>query len=71
MDQAILAVEQVIAGTSGRRRGRPPKGIVSLSANGVNDRPKRTLSAAARKRIAQAQKKRWAAKRSQAKKATS
>lgn len=57
LDAAIQALEG--AGTSRRGRGRPPR-----SANkpvGGAPRRKRRMSAAARKRIAEAMRKRWAA----------
>ena len=51
LDAAIQALEGV--GGSGKRRGRPP---------GTANKPakRRTMSAAARKRISAAMKKRWA-----------
>jgi hypothetical protein len=50
-----------VRGMLGTRRGRPP---ASAAHNGAEaPRPRRTLSLAARKRIAQAQKRRWAAYR--------
>jgi len=51
LDAAIQALEG--AGGKGKRRGRPPG-----SANKSGKR--RTMSTAARKRISQAMKKRWA-----------
>ncbi len=57
--QAIVALERLGSGGA-KRRGRPPK-----SANGgfmESAAPKkRVISAEARKRMAEAQKKRWAA----------
>jgi hypothetical protein len=43
----------------GATRGRPP-GPAKQSAEGSVGKPKRTMSAAARKRISEAQKARWA-----------
>jgi hypothetical protein len=67
IDAAILVVERLAAGTRGKRRGRPPKWMSAASAEADSPAPqeKRVVSAAARKRIAEAQKKRWAAKRAQ------
>ncbi|HUS07657.1 MAG TPA: hypothetical protein VMZ52_15230 [Bryobacteraceae bacterium] len=42
------------------RRGRPAAAGVDGASAAESERPKRVLSAAARKRIAAAQKKRWA-----------
>jgi hypothetical protein len=59
LDEQIAQVRNLIGG---RRPGRPPK-----SASGVSDnapapaKKRRTLTPEARKRIAAAQKKRWAA----------
>ena len=51
IEQAIAALE----GRSGRRRGRPS----SASAEGVQPK-RRRMSAAAKKKISEANKKRWA-----------
>ena len=69
IDQAILVVERLAAGTHGKRRGRPPKWMSAVDNKVVGTtapRKKRAVSAATRKRIAAAQKKRWATKRAQA-----
>jgi hypothetical protein len=58
LEQAIAVLEK-IARAGPRGRGRPPSW---LSAS-VNSGPKRTFSAATRKRMAEAQRKRWAAYR--------
>ena len=58
LDKAIQALEGITpkAGPpAAGRRGRPPK-----TAETPPKRGRRTLSAAARKRISQAQKRRWA-----------
>jgi hypothetical protein len=60
LDDQIAQVRSLL----GRRAGRPPKslsGSMSLLAGGPAVHRKRTLSDEARKRIAAAQKKRWAA----------
>jgi len=57
---AAMAVLEGIAQSRGKRRGRPPAWLASLSG-AKKDRPKRTLSAATKKKMALAQRKRWAA----------
>jgi hypothetical protein len=59
LDEQIAQVRSLI----GRRVGRPPKGNDSGSQSPARQhgRKKRVLSPEARKRIAAAQKKRWAA----------
>src|SRR5664279_1786514 len=56
MDQAISALE-VLASPSAPRRGRPPKAKPSTPASG---KKRRGMNAAARRRISEAMKKRWA-----------
>ena len=57
LDQAIAALEGLY-GTVARRRGRPPK---NPQAGNLFAMPKRrTMSPAARKRISEMMKKRWA-----------
>ena len=59
LDEQIAQVRAMM----GRRVGRPPKGNTTdsvISAGSPSPRKKRTLSPEARKRIAAAQKKRWA-----------
>jgi hypothetical protein len=68
VEEAILAVERLAIAGRGRRRGRPPKWM--SVEKGASDGPgepkkKRAVSLAARKRMAKAQKKRWAAKKKQ------
>jgi hypothetical protein len=72
IEEAIIALERLATGTRGKRRGRPPKWMSDAGAEGGAGaesmlRKKRTVSPAARKRMAAAQKKRWAAKKAQAK----
>ena len=55
IDQAISALEGLTSGSA--RRGRPPKAKPAAPAA----RKSRNMSAAARKRISEAMKKRWAA----------
>lgn len=60
LDEQIAQVRSLL----GRRVGRPPKGNgESATASSETSRGKRTLSDEARRRIAAAQKKRWAAYR--------
>jgi exonuclease VII small subunit len=59
LDAAIQALEG--SSGKGKRRGRPP-GSTNKSGK------RRTMSAAARKRISQAMKKRWAAQKKKAQK---
>ena len=54
LDRAIAALESL--SQPARRRGRPPKSITAAPAPSR----RRTMSAAARKRISAAMKKRWA-----------
>lgn len=67
IEQAIIALERLARG-GGKRRGRPPKWMADSndstgdSAAEPSKRP-RKFSAEARKRMAEAQKRRWAAKR--------
>src|SRR6266487_1166185 len=66
LEEAILALERLARG-SGKRRGRPPKWMTELNTEPTEEAPspakKRVISAESRKRMAEAQRKRWAAKR--------
>jgi hypothetical protein len=66
LTQAISALEN-IGGAPAKRRGRPPKWMSAVkqteAAPAAAPRKKRPLSPEARKRIADAQRKRWAAAR--------
>lgn len=69
IEEAILAVQRLAAASRGRRRGRPPKWMSWAKRAGAGPgepRKKRAVSLAARKRMAAAQKKRWAARKKQA-----
>jgi hypothetical protein len=59
LDDQIAQVRSLL----GRRVGRPPKGGPAsvVTSSSASDGPKRQLSEEARKRIAAAQKRRWAA----------
>ena len=61
VSQAIAALEQLQGISSKPRRGRPPKN--SQSAGVISMPKKRTMSPAARKRISEMMKKRWAERR--------
>jgi hypothetical protein len=52
----------LVATASGKRRGRPP------ASESAGSPKKRTMSAAGRKRIAEAQRKRWAKQKTEKKK---
>jgi len=66
IEQALAVLERLARG-QGKRRGRPPAWLSlaqgsAETGSGV-ERKKRALSPEARKRMAEAQKKRWAAYR--------
>jgi hypothetical protein len=63
IEEAILALQRVATGGGGKRRGRPPKWMSTMahSDSTISLVPKRTrkpFSAATRKRMAEAQRKR-------------
>lgn len=62
LDEAIAAIEKIgtAANGTGRRRGRPGRPAASAAPNG---RRRRRMSAAARKRISEMMKARWAERR--------
>ncbi len=70
IEAAILALERIAQG-GGKRRGRPPKWMSEQNATGTetaeednsNSGKRRHFSPEARKRMAEAQRKRWAARR--------
>jgi hypothetical protein len=69
LEEAILVIERLAVKAAGKRRGRPPKWMAAAKSETIPEEtaPKtRRFSAATRKRMAVAQKKRWAARRSQA-----
>ena len=71
LEEAILVIERLAVGGT-KRRGRPPKWISRATSVGgaeIQPRKKRFVSAAARKRMAAAQKRRWAARKAEAKSA--
>jgi hypothetical protein len=65
IEDAILVLERLARG-EGRRRGRPPKWMAqthSRPASQVGAPKRRVVSAEARKRMSEAQRRRWAAVR--------
>jgi hypothetical protein len=60
IEQALLVLER-LASSHGKRRGRPPAWLAAAKVTSIG--PKRTVSPEARKRMAAAQRKRWAAAR--------
>jgi hypothetical protein len=68
IDEALAALDRIARAAAGKRRGRPPawmaaSGIVGTAAPSGEPRKKRSLSPEVRKKMAEAQKKRWAAYR--------
>jgi hypothetical protein len=66
LEEAILTVERLASGHMGKRRGRPPKWMASVNAAAgppPEPKTKRRFSAATRKRMAEAQRKRWATRK--------
>jgi hypothetical protein len=63
---AAMSVLESIAQSRGRRRrGRPPAWLAGAKKDQPADRPKRVFSAATKRKMALAQRKRWAAKKAQ------
>ena len=64
IDNALAVLER-LARSQGKRRGRPPAwlALASSASESTDGEKKRVLSADVRKRMADAQKKRWAAYR--------
>jgi hypothetical protein len=75
LEEAILTVERLAVGSMTKRRGRPPKWLASVKAeagtSGAGESPERKkgrrFSAATRKKMAEAQRKRWAARKAASK----
>jgi hypothetical protein len=70
IDQALAALERIAKAATGKRRGRPPSWLSATSTASGGEiaaageaRKKRNLSPEVRKKMAEAQKKRWAAYR--------
>ena len=65
VEEAILVIER-LALSGGTRRGRPPKWLAATKQEGIpGAKPRRRFSAVTRKRMAEAQRKRWAARKAQ------
>ncbi len=65
LSEAIIVIER-LAVSGGKRRGRPPKWMAAIKATGPDTTPtsKRCpFSTATRKKMAAAQRKRWAARK--------
>jgi hypothetical protein len=63
IEEAILVVERLAVGGA-KRRGRPPKWMAEAEPGGVISAPvrkRKPFSAATRKKMAEDQRKRWAA----------
>ena len=75
LEEAILTIERLAVGSLTKRRGRPPKWLAnvkagtasSLESKGHEPKTRRRFSAATRKKMAEAQRKRWAARKATAK----
>jgi len=68
LDEAILSLQRLATG-GGKRRGRPPKWMASSAEHTAFDAPTRKrkpFSAATRKKMAAAQRNRWAARKAKA-----
>jgi hypothetical protein len=73
LEEAILTIERLAAGSLSKRRGRPPKWMAiakadvapSLASQALSPK-KRRFSAATRKKMAEAQRKRWASRKATA-----
>jgi hypothetical protein len=66
IDEALAALDRIARATPAKRRGRPPAWLAAATgAIPETGEPvkKRSLSAEVRKKMAEAQKKRWAAYR--------
>jgi hypothetical protein len=66
IDEALAALDRIARASVGKRRGRPPAWLTATAgAIAVAEEPKkkRSLSPEVRKKMAEAQKKRWAAYR--------
>jgi hypothetical protein len=66
IDEALAALDRIARASVGKRRGRPPAWLAATNgAIPMSEEPKkkRSLSPEVRKKMAEAQKKRWAAYR--------
>jgi hypothetical protein len=75
LEEAILTIERLAVGSLTKRRGRPPKWMASAKADAgpspvsetQGPRKRRKFSAATRKKMAEAQRKRWASRKANTK----
>jgi hypothetical protein len=66
IDEALAALDRIARTTTAKRRGRPPAWLAATTGaipEAAEPRKKRTLSPEIRKKMAEAQKRRWAAYR--------
>jgi hypothetical protein len=64
IDEALAALDRIARASAGKRRGRPPSWLAAkATAEAAEPRKKRSLSPEVKKKMAEAQKKRWAAYR--------
>lgn len=66
IDEALAALDRIARASAGKRRGRPPAWLAATAgaiAEAGEPRKKRSLSPEVRKKMAEAQKRRWAAYR--------
>ena len=66
IDEALAALDRIARATTGKRRGRPPAWLAATTGAipmAGEPKKKRSLSPEVRKKMAEAQKKRWAAYR--------
>jgi hypothetical protein len=67
IDEALAALDRIARASTGKRRGRPPAWLAAtttaIAEAAGEPQKKRSLSPEVRKKMAEAQKKRWAAYR--------
>ena len=68
IDEALAALDRIARAAPAKRRGRPPAWLAATTgaipdAGAAEPRKKRSLSPEVRKKMAEAQKRRWAAYR--------
>lgn len=62
LEEAIITIQRLAVG-QGKRRGRPPAWMKATKTATDVPRKRKAFSAATRKKMAEAQRKRWAAKK--------
>jgi len=67
IDEALAALDRIARAAPAKRRGRPPAWLAAATTGAIPEagepRKKRSLSPEVRKKMAEAQKRRWAAYR--------